>query len=158
MGGCRERRGVAGADGVLSCLLFAGLGLCSCLSGSPLPLPCLSAPLLTTTPPTHDTHAHTQHDNLPQASPFGVNVGAGAQFALDRTASVDSVFVTAMASKVQYPPVKLPTLIPPMTPESLSLLSSRGRAAFYATYGTHFVFGFRLGGYLSYMFQYQSSE
>ena len=103
-------------------------------------------------PPSSPAHSERQ------ATPFGVNLGAGAQFALERTSSVNSVFITAMASKVQNAPIALPATFPPLTPESLNLLRSRGRTSFFATYGTHFVFGFRMGAYLSYMFEYQSNE
>lgn len=93
-----------------------------------------------------------------KASPFGVNVGAGAQFTLEKTASVDSVFITAMGSKLENAPLTLPSTFAPMTPEALSYLRNNGRKQFASVYGTHFVYGFRLGSFISFTLQYQSSE
>jgi len=89
---------------------------------------------------------------------YGVNVGAGAQYTLDKSSSTDSVYITALASKVQNNPLALPSQFPPMTDESLAILRTKGRDSFFNLYGTHFVFGFRMGGFLSYTFQYQSNE
>jgi len=77
---------------------------------------------------------------------------------MDKSSSTDSVYIIALASKVQNNPLALPTQFPPMTDESLAFLKAKGRTAFFKLYGTHFVFGFRMGGFLSYTFQYQSNE
>jgi hypothetical protein len=141
-----------------TCLLFPACF--SCLLPPPIdqhlkPTSTLNQPART--PSHHPVTPPAPTRNL-QTTAFGVNVGAGGQFALEHMSSASAVFISAMASKVQDPPLALPSIFPPMTPEAIAVLKAKGRDSFKTTYGTHFVFGFRMGAFLVYNFKYIANQ
>lgn len=87
---------------------------------------------------------HQPHLPSPlQASVFGANIGAGAKFTIDSCSSTQSVYISALASKTDKPPLALPPTFPPLTNESLAFLKARGRDSFQASRGLLFWWHFR---------------
>ncbi|KAI8462506.1 MAG: hypothetical protein J3K34DRAFT_500054 [Monoraphidium minutum] len=93
-----------------------------------------------------------------QLTKVGTSIGGGVKFVMDTMSSNSAVFIMQKANKLKQPPLALPPQAPNLTPTALKMLRDRGEAAFEEVYGTHFIVGFRLGGYLIFYYKFQSNE
>ena len=93
-----------------------------------------------------------------QASFSGVTLSGGAKYASEKLAKTNAVTIMQKASRLRAPPLALPDVVPNLTDTAVRILSTQGEARFRDIYGTHFVVGWRLGGYLLFSFSFYSNE
>jgi len=67
-------------------------------------------------------------------------------------------YVTQKCNKLQAPPLALPDWAPTLTPTALRILRTQGVDAFEKLYGTHFIVGFQMGGFLVFSYKYSANQ
>lgn len=94
----------------------------------------------------------------PQIEMGSVSLNGGAKFMMEDTSKSSAVTITMKGSRLVAPPLTLPELAPALTDTAADWLRSYGAREFTRIYGTHFIVGWRLGGHLTFSFQFNSNE
>lgn len=87
-----------------------------------------------------------------------VSLSGGAKYASENLAKDNGVTIMQNAVRMRAPPLALPEEAPDLTPTAQRILLQKGEAEFRKIYGTHFIVGWRLGGFLNFAFTYFSNE
>jgi len=109
--------------------------------------------------PPHGKKQSTSTLHLPQINIFfGITIGFGLRYMTETFSTENTVSIGCSANKRAQLPTALPDKVPVMTSTALAYLRQNGVDAFYKAYGSHFIIGFRMGGYLNFGYRIQANQ